>query len=70
MTLWKNSLEAEMLETSTVTPSIPLIRGRLGSFAKVPNAERMEDARRKLAYRGEREVVQRAEEYLKSHTEV
>jgi 8-oxo-dGTP pyrophosphatase MutT (NUDIX family) len=30
----------------------------------------LEDARRKLAYRGEREVVQRAEEYLKSHTEV
>jgi 8-oxo-dGTP pyrophosphatase MutT (NUDIX family) len=30
----------------------------------------MEEAPRKLAYRGERDVVRRAQQYLKSHTEV
>jgi len=30
----------------------------------------LREAARRLAYRGEREVIRRAEEYLKSHTEV
>jgi hypothetical protein len=30
----------------------------------------LQDAARKLAYRGERDVIRRAESYLKSHSQV
>jgi hypothetical protein len=53
------------------------VSGRIGEITPEMRIEvqralwiALEDAPRKLAYRGERDVVRRAQEYLKEHPEV